>query len=119
LSFGNAAAMLLLSLRLFSGTVKARFHHFWMFLTSNYLFLASRVVTQSIVPAWTNNQINLAISLILAVSIVMWLVRAVCLPVKKEKLHSGKIKSDWKKLAPEMEGTLRCNNQLSDRNFFF
>ncbi|OQV12525.1 PGAP2-interacting protein [Hypsibius exemplaris] len=75
LSLGNAAAVLYLSARLFSQTVRERLQNFWMLLTANLLFLASRILTRSIAPMWMNRETNLAIAAVFGVSVVMMVVR--------------------------------------------
>ena len=70
LSYGNAAAVLYLCAKLFSGSERQRTGQMWLLMSTNYLFLASRVVTVSIAPAWMNHRANLMVASVIAASTV-------------------------------------------------
>lgn len=69
LAVGNAAAMLFICGKLFSGSTASKLRQWWLLLGANFLFLASRVWMTSIAPAWADYQTNWMVVSVLSVSI--------------------------------------------------
>ncbi|GAU90034.1 hypothetical protein RvY_02512 [Ramazzottius varieornatus] len=95
LAGGNAAAMLYLCAKLFSGSERTRTGQMWLLMSTNYLLLASRVITKSIAPAWLDHRTNIAVASVLAGSTCAKVFLAVSSRPEKERVLDGNARIDY------------------------